>query len=63
MFTATAAAAVLATGAIAEDSTRKGGTLITVIATNVRQLNPAVQSGIVTGYPVAQLFAAPLLCV
>jgi peptide/nickel transport system substrate-binding protein len=60
MFTATAAAAVLATGAIAEDSPRKGGTLITVIATNVRNLNPAVQSGIVTGYPGAQLFAAPL---
>lgn len=58
--TATAAAAVLATGAIAEDSPRKGGTLITVIATNVRNLNPAVQSGIVTGYPGAQLFAAPL---
>lgn len=58
--TAMAAAAVLATGAIAEDSPRKGGTLITVIATNVRNLNPAVQSGIVTGYPGAQLFAAPL---
>ena len=41
--TAMAAAAVLATGAIAEDSPRKGGTLITVIATNVRNLNPAVQ--------------------
>jgi len=58
--TATATAAVLATGATAEDSPRKGGTLITVIATNVRNLNPAVQSGIVTGYPGAQLFAAPL---
>ncbi|MDO7696502.1 MAG: ABC transporter substrate-binding protein, partial [Planktomarina temperata] len=31
-----------------------------VMATNVRNLNPAVQSGIVTGYPGAQLFAAPL---
>ncbi|HAV59582.1 MAG TPA: peptide ABC transporter substrate-binding protein, partial [Planktomarina temperata] len=49
-----------ASGAIAEDAPRKGGTLITVMATNVRNLNPAVQSGIVTGYPGAQLFAAPL---
>jgi peptide/nickel transport system substrate-binding protein len=60
LLTATAAAAVLATNAIAEDSPQKGGTLITVMATNVRNLNPAVQSGIVTGYPGAQLFAAPL---
>ena len=60
ILTAAAAAAILATGAIAEDSPRKGGTLITVMATNVRNLNPAVQSGIVTGYPGAQLFAAPL---
>ena len=59
MLTATAAVAVLASGAIAEDAPRKGGTLITVMATNVRNLNPAVQSGIVTGYPGAQLFAAP----
>ena len=60
MLTATAAVAILASGAIAEDAPRKGGTLITVMATNVRNLNPAVQSGIVTGYPGAQLFAAPL---
>jgi peptide/nickel transport system substrate-binding protein len=60
MLTATAAVAVLASAAIAEDAPRKGGTLITVMATNVRNLNPAVQSGIVTGYPGAQLFAAPL---
>ena len=60
MLTATAAVAILASGAMAEDAPRKGGTLITVMATNVRNLNPAVQSGIVTGYPGAQLFAAPL---
>jgi peptide/nickel transport system substrate-binding protein len=30
------------------------------MGSNVRNLNPAVQSGIVTGYPGAQLFAAPL---
>ena len=60
MLTATAAVAILTSGAVAEDSPRKGGTLITVMAGNVRNLNPAVQSGIVTGYPGAQLFAAPL---
>jgi len=38
----------------------RGGTLVTAIATNVRNLNPAVQSGIATGYPGAQLFASPL---
>ena len=37
-----------------------GGTLVTVIGTNVRNLNSAVQSGIATGYPGAQLFASPL---
>jgi peptide/nickel transport system substrate-binding protein len=60
MLTATAAVAILASGAIAEDTPRKGGTLVTVMGSNVRNLNPAVQSGIVTGYPGAQLFAAPL---
>ena len=60
MLTATAAVAILASGAIAEDAPRKGGTLVTVLGSNVRNLNPAVQSGIVTGYPGAQLFAAPL---
>ena len=60
MLTATAAVAILASGAIAEDAPRTGGTLVTVMGSNVRNLNPAVQSGIVTGYPGAQLFAAPL---
>ncbi|MDU8925859.1 ABC transporter substrate-binding protein [Alisedimentitalea sp. MJ-SS2] len=56
---ATALASVLATGVVAEEP-KRGGTLLTVLGTNVRNLNPAVQSGIVTGYPGAQLFAAPL---
>ena len=60
MLTATAAVAIFASGAIAENAPRKGGTLVTVMGSNVRNLNPAVQSGIVTGYPGAQLFAAPL---
>jgi len=49
MLTATAAVAILASGAIAEDAPRKGGTLVTVMGSNVRRLNPAVQSGIATG--------------
>ena len=50
---------VTATGAVA-DAPNKGGTLVTVLGSNVRNLNSAVQSGIVTGYPGAQLFASPL---
>ena len=51
---------VLAVGqAIAEEPVR-GGTLVTVLGSNVRNLNSAVQSGIVTGFPGAQLFASPL---
>lgn len=57
--TATAAVAMLATTAMAEGP-KKGGTLVTAIGTNVRNLNSAVQSGIATGYPGAQLFASPL---
>ncbi len=59
LVTATALVSVLATSAMA-DEPKRGGTLISVLGTNVRNLNPAVQSGIVTGYPGAQLFAAPL---
>ncbi len=55
-----AVAALLASTAVAEDAPKKGGTLVTVIGTNVRNLNSAVQSGIATGYPGAQLFASPL---
>ena len=42
------------------DTPKRGGTLIAAMGTNVRNLNPAVQSGIVTGFPGAQLFASPL---
>lgn len=52
-------AALLGTTAIAEEPVR-GGTLITTLPQTPRHLNPAVQSGIVTGAPGAQLFAAPL---
>lgn len=54
-----AATALVATAAAADEPVQ-GGTLVTVLGTNVRILNPAVQSGIVTGQPGAQLFAAPL---
>ncbi len=54
------AAALLAGTAVADDAPKRGGTLVTVIGTNVRNLNSAVQSGIATGYPGAQLFASPL---
>ncbi len=45
--------------AVAQEPT-KGGTLIATLAQNPRNLNPAVQSGTVTGFPGTQLFAAPL---
>ena len=38
----------------------RGGTLVQAIQSTPRHLNPAVQSGIATGQPGAQLFAAPL---
>ena len=60
LFAATAAAAVLATGAVAQDAPQSGGTLVTVMGGTPRVLNPAVQSGIVTGLVGAQMFAAPL---
>ena len=56
---ATALTASLAGFSQAEEP-KKGGTLVTVLGTNVRNLNSAVQSGIVTGFPGAQLFASPL---
>ena len=39
---------------------KRGGTLVWSIGTTPRHLNPAVQSGIATGEPGAQLFATPL---
>ena len=43
----------------AEDP-KGGGTLIAAVGNSPRHLNPAVQSGIVTGFPGAQLFATPI---
>lgn len=56
---ALAVSTVLVSPALA-DTPKAGGTLIAAMGTNVRNLNPAVQSGIVTGFPGSQLFAAPL---
>ena len=53
------AVAISANYALAE-TPKKGGTLRTVLGSNLRTLNSAVQSGIVTGFPGAQLFASPL---
>ena len=39
------------------DTPKRGGTLVMTIGTTPRHLNPAVQSGIATGEPGAQLFA------
>ena len=39
---------------------KQGGTLVMVVAGTPRHLNPAVQSGIATGVPGAQIFATPL---
>ena len=50
---------VLAGAQVTAQEPVRGGTLVTVLGSNVRNLNPAVQSGIVTGYPGAQLFASP----
>ena len=57
---ATALVSVLASGTAQAQEPTRGGTLITVLGSNPRSLNPAVQSGIVTGFPGAQLFASPL---
>jgi len=58
--TVTAMSTALIAPATWADTPKRGGTLIAAMGTNVRNLNPAVQSGIVTGFPGAQLFAAPL---
>lgn len=60
LLAATAAMAMMATGALAEDAPKRGGTLVTSLGSTPRVLNPAVQSGIVTGLVGSQLFAAPL---
>ena len=55
---ATALVSVLAALPASADEPKRGGTLIAAVGNNPRHLNPAVQSGIVTGFPGAQLFAA-----
>ncbi len=57
----TALAAVLVSGGLATaEEPKRGGTLVMSIQNTPRHLNPAVQSGIATGEPGTQLFAAPL---
>ena len=51
--------ALMAVSAVA-DEVQRGGTMVQAIQGTPRHLNPAVQSGIATGQPGAQLFAAPL---
>jgi peptide/nickel transport system substrate-binding protein len=51
--------AVTSTASIADEPVT-GGTLVTTLRNTPRNLNPAVQSGIITGAVGAQLFAAPL---
>ena len=58
-YAALAAVALVASSVSAEEPTR-GGTLIWSMGGTPRHLNPAVQSGIWTGQPGAQLFATPL---
>ena len=55
-----AAASIFFSGQIAAQTPKTGGTLVMAIQNTPRHLNPAVQSGIATGVPGAQLFAAPL---
>lgn len=52
--------AMLTGVALAQDEPVRGGTLVQAIQSTPRHLNPAVQSGIATGEPGTQLFAAPL---
>ena len=54
------AVAFQAGAALADDGAKRGGTLIWAVQNTPRHLNPAVQSGIATGEPGNQLFAAPL---
>lgn len=45
---------------LAGEAVKKGGTLVWSIFHKPRHFNPAVQSGIATGQPGAQIFATPL---
>jgi peptide/nickel transport system substrate-binding protein len=57
---AAAFVAVPHVAAVADNHPKQGGTLIWAIQNTPRHLNPAVQSGIATGEPGTQLFAAPI---
>ncbi len=58
---AAAAVSALSVGALAaQDAPVRGGQLVVPLTATPRVLNPAVQSGIVTGLVGSQLFAAPL---
>ena len=57
---ATALVSVVASPAMSADEPTRGGTLVSWLGQTPRHLNPAVQSGVVTGAPGAQLFAAPI---
>ena len=63
IFTVVAAFAVAIasmTSYVTADESKRGGTLRAALGQTPRHLNPAVQSGIVTGFPGAQLFATPI---
>jgi len=51
---------VLSAVSVQADTPKQGGTMIMSLGATPRHLNPAVQSGITTGAPGAQLFATPL---
>lgn len=57
---AVAMSALTAGAAGAQETPTRGGQLVVALTNTPRVLNPAVQSGIVTGLVGAQLFAAPL---
>lgn len=60
MVAAAAVAALFATGAIAAEQPKQGGTLVIGQYQAPRHLNGAVQSGLATGLPSTQLFASLL---
>ncbi len=55
-----AAVIALSSTVLQADTPKSGGTLIMSLGATPRHLNPAVQSGITTGAPGAQLFATLL---
>ena len=57
LLTVTAALAVGATAAVAQDKPKRGGSMVIISSQVPRHFNPAVQSGIATMAPGAQIFA------